>query len=60
MGVVHALEHGQGAAPMELKMICGGPGSTVQSIPGPTPGQALPMELSVCATHKEELRQAGT
>ena len=32
----------------------------MQSVPEPTPGQALPKELSVCATHGKELRQAGT
>ena len=60
MGVVHGLEHGQGATPTGLAIICGESGITVQSVPEPTPGQALPKELSVCATHGKELRQAGT
>ena len=60
MGVVHGLEHGQGATPMGLAITCGESGITVQSVPGPTLGQALPKELSVCTTHRKELRQAGT
>ena len=47
MGVVHGLEHGQGATPMGLAITCGESGITVQSVPGPTLGQALPKELSV-------------
>lgn len=56
--MVHGLEHGQGAAHTQLETICGGPWPMVQSVPGPTPGQALPMKLPVCETHKEERRQA--
>ena len=45
---------------MGLAITCGESGITVQSVPGPTLGQALPKELSVCAPHGKELRQAGT
>ena len=57
IGVVHGLEHGQGASPTGLAIICGESGITVQSVPGPTPGQALPKELSVCNT-REEIKTA--
>lgn len=54
MGVGHGLRRCQTAAHTALEMTCGGSGTTVESVPGPTSRQALPMELPVCTTHKEE------
>lgn len=58
MGVVHSLEHGQAAAHTGLEMTCGRSGTTERSVPGPTRGQALPVELPVWAMHRKAWLQA--